>query len=128
MLKRLKEFIDIKGISVSAFERSIGMSNASFGKSLKSGGTIGCDKLENILKIYPELNLMWLVTGKGNMFDKEEPINTYNNNSSPDLIQYLREKDELIMKILAENLKLKAEIAALKKESKPATYRNVAEP
>ena len=40
ILDRIKQFIDFKGIAVSAFERSIGMSNASFGKSLKNGGPI----------------------------------------------------------------------------------------
>lgn len=67
MLKRLKEYIDFKGISVAAFEKSIGMSNASFGKSLKSGGTIGADKLENILLVYDDLNIEWAILGKGEM-------------------------------------------------------------
>lgn len=67
MLKRLKEYIDFKGISVAAFEKSIGMSNASFGKSLKTGGTIGADKLENILLAYDDLNIEWVILGKGEM-------------------------------------------------------------
>lgn len=66
-LERIKEFIDSKGLSISAFERSIGMSNASFSKSLKNKGAIGTDKLENILRIYPELNPEWLLTGVGSM-------------------------------------------------------------
>ena len=67
ILDRIKQFIDFKGIAVSAFERSIGMSNASFGKSLKNGGAIGTDKLENFLKTCPEVSPTWLLTGKGNM-------------------------------------------------------------
>lgn len=67
ILERIKQYIDLKGISVSAFERSIGMSNASFGKSLKNGGAIGSDKLENILKAYPDISPVWLMTGAGNM-------------------------------------------------------------
>ena len=46
VLERIKEYIDYKGITIAAFEKSIGMSNASFGKSLKSGKGIGSDKLE----------------------------------------------------------------------------------
>ena len=71
VLERIKQFIDSKGLAVSAFEKSIGMGNASFGKSLKAGGTIGADKLENILKIYPELNAHWLLTGEGSMLQGE---------------------------------------------------------
>lgn len=67
VLERIKQFIDYKGIAISAFEKSIGMSNASLGKSLKTGGTIGADKLGIILNTYPEINLRWLVTGEGEM-------------------------------------------------------------
>lgn len=72
ILNRIKQFIDYKGIAVSAFEKSIGMSNASLGKSLKTGGTIGADKLGNILMSYPEINLYWLVTGEGEMLTPDQ--------------------------------------------------------
>lgn len=67
ILERLKEYIDYKGLSVAAFERSIGMANASFGKSLKNKGAIGSDKLEKILSVYNEISPDWLLTGKGSM-------------------------------------------------------------
>ena len=67
IVENLKKFIDSKGISIAAFEKSIGMSNNSFRKSLNSGGNIGSDKLENILKIYPDLNPSWVLTGNGEM-------------------------------------------------------------
>lgn len=71
ILDRIKQFIDSEGIAVSAFEKSIGMSNASFGKSLRSGGAIGTDKLENILNVYPKLSPNWLLTGEGAMLKDE---------------------------------------------------------
>ena len=67
IVERIKQFIDEKGIAISAFEKSVGMSNASFGKSVKYGGAIGTDKLENILSIYPDLSPSWLLTGEGSM-------------------------------------------------------------
>jgi transcriptional regulator with XRE-family HTH domain len=73
MLQRLKEFIDYKKLKVSTFEKKVGMSNASISKPLKSGGTIGADKLENIVQIFPELNTEWLLTGKGEMIKKPQP-------------------------------------------------------
>lgn len=72
IVRRIKQFIDAKGISIASFERSIGMSNASFGKSYKNGGAIGSDKIENILSVYPDINPSWLLTGRGNMLKSEE--------------------------------------------------------
>lgn len=67
VLENAKKFIDFKGISIAEFERNIGMSNNSFRKSLNNGGNIGSDKLENILRKYPEINASWLITGEGPM-------------------------------------------------------------
>ena len=67
VLENVKKFIDYKGISIAEFERNIGMSNNSFRKSLNNKGNIGSDKLENILKVYPEINASWLLTGEGTM-------------------------------------------------------------
>ena len=76
VLERIKEYIDSKGITIAAFERSIGMSNASFGKSLKNKGAIGSDKIENILLTYSDLSPEWLLTGTGNMFKSDTDKST----------------------------------------------------
>jgi phage repressor protein C with HTH and peptisase S24 domain len=74
-ITRLKEYIEAKNISNRAFERSIGLSNGAFATQLKRGGSIGADKLENILHEYPDLNLEWVLTGNGKMY-KSEPLHT----------------------------------------------------
>ena len=76
ILERLKEYIDYKGLSISAFEKSIGMANASFGKSLKRNGAIGTDKLENILNTYPDISPSWILFGEGKMLRKDEENTT----------------------------------------------------
>ena len=92
MLNRIKQYIDLKGLSVSKFEKSIGMSNASFGKSLKSGGTIGCDKLGIILNTYPDINIEWILTGRGVMLKSDQPKAVENNDTCP----ICKEKDKRI--------------------------------
>jgi hypothetical protein len=71
--ERLKKFIGFKKISVQKFEKSIGVAN-SFVNSIVAG--IGGDKLYRIIKVYPELNIDWLLDGTGEMLksvsDKEE--------------------------------------------------------
>jgi hypothetical protein len=70
-LKRIKDYIDFKNIKISVFEKSAGFSNGLFGGQLKRGKTIGVDKLENILRAYPDLNANWVLTGKESMLRNE---------------------------------------------------------
>lgn len=80
ILTRIKTYIDFKKIPISVFERSIGMSNSSFGKQLRNKGAIGSDKLENILKTYPDLSPSWLMTGEGDMiFSSKTPEESNND-------------------------------------------------
>lgn len=66
-LNRIKAYIDFKGIKISTFEKSVGFSNGLFGGQLKKNKSIGVDKLENILKVYPDLNANWVLTGQESM-------------------------------------------------------------
>ncbi|OIV41998.1 S24 family peptidase [Flavobacterium johnsoniae] len=70
-INRIKQYLDYKGIRVRTFEREVGMSNGSFASQLKNNKTIGVDKLENILKQYPDINLEWLLKGNGDMLSYE---------------------------------------------------------
>lgn len=102
VLERIKQYIDNKGITIAAFERSVGMSNASFGKSLKSNGGIGSDKLENILKVYPDLSSEWLLRGEGEMLrqtatEADKPVPPESA-----LLTILREKDATIERLNRE--------------------------
>jgi repressor LexA len=80
-LTRLKQYIDSKGIKVSAFEKEVGFSNGAFASQLRNNKTIGVDKLENILKIYPEIDIKWLLTGLTSDITTKEDITNFNKNS-----------------------------------------------
>ena len=79
-LKRIKQYIDYKGITNQNFEKQIGFSNGAFASQLKNNRTIGVDKLENILIAFPEVNAEWLLTGKGEM------IKTKSKENVPEII------------------------------------------
>ena len=51
-------------MTVSAFEKSIGVANGYVNSISKS---IGIDKISLILENYPNLNIEWLLTGRGEM-------------------------------------------------------------
>lgn len=62
--ERLKEFISTLKIPVSAFEKRCGMSNGYI-SSMRKG--LGEEKLNNVLKQFPELSREWLLYGEGDM-------------------------------------------------------------
>lgn len=65
IVSRILELIESKGISKSQFYRDTGLSNGFLDK-VKD---IGVSKLELILNAYPEVNMGWLITGLGDMYD-----------------------------------------------------------
>jgi cytochrome b involved in lipid metabolism len=61
--ERLSHYLKTKKIGVSEFERSLGMAPSHFYKV----NSIGSDLVAKISKEYPDLDLNWLLTEKGEM-------------------------------------------------------------
>ena len=61
---RLKKYIANQNLSIRDFEKSINVANSYVNSISKS---IGIDKINLIVEKYPNLNLDWLLTGKGEM-------------------------------------------------------------
>lgn len=78
MKERLLQFIESKRIPVYKFEEKTGLSRGYI-KNMREG--IGAKKLEGILKSFPELNRVWLLTGEGEMLNKASIINYLNEST-----------------------------------------------
>ncbi len=68
MEKRLDLFLRAKNISQSKFADSINVAKASVSHILAGRNKPGFEFIENMARQYPELNIEWFVTGKGEMF------------------------------------------------------------
>lgn len=78
--KRLNNFISYLGMSVSQFEQSIGVGNA-FVKNTNERMRNSSKNL--IASRYPELNMDWLMKGRGEMLKPiSNTLNSYGNNSA----------------------------------------------
>lgn len=64
--ERTLEFINYLGIKMVDFERQCDLSSG-YVTSMRKG--FGEDKLNNVLKAYPNLNREWLLYGEGNMLN-----------------------------------------------------------
>lgn len=65
--ERVLEIAESKGIPKEKFVESIGMTYGSFKGSQKKT-SLNSDAIDKILTIEPDVNPMWLLTGKGEMY------------------------------------------------------------
>lgn len=63
--ERIKEMISDQEISALAFEKSIGKSNGWLQNMKKRKSSTTIDVIEDIVKVYSNYSLNWLVLGKG---------------------------------------------------------------
>lgn len=73
--ERLDLIINTLGLSGRAFEKSCGLSNGSYSSI---GDGVGADKLNKILFTYPEISADWLISGRGEMFNKSDVVKNDN--------------------------------------------------
>ena len=73
-IDRLMQFIKYAGLSARKFDLSIGASNGYTLRMQKNKASVGSDVIENILKTYPQLNVVWLITGQGEMLKTEDGL------------------------------------------------------
>ncbi|WP_417198692.1 hypothetical protein [Bizionia sp.] len=60
-------------LSARQFDISIGASNGYTLRMQKNDASVGSDILERIKDVYPKVNLVWLLTGEGEMLLEEKP-------------------------------------------------------
>jgi hypothetical protein len=61
--ERILQFADTQSISRRKFYEKIGISNGLLSRS----NNVGSEILEKIHKVYPELNMLWVLHGEGEM-------------------------------------------------------------
>lgn len=75
IISRIQAYMEYKGLNDNQLTKAAGLSNGLIGKAKKSGKGITSPNVEKILKAYPELNPDWLLTGRGDMLNKNiEPV------------------------------------------------------
>lgn len=67
--------IEHHGITIAQFERMCGMCN---GYVRNINESIGTDKLGSILRVFPNTNLLWLVSGIGSMLTDSDNSTSQN--------------------------------------------------
>lgn len=65
--QRLRYYIESKGVSVRSFCLSSDIIYTSFHPILQDARALGMNILKKIMEAYPNINVNWVLTGKGNV-------------------------------------------------------------
>ena len=102
MNKRLQQFLNAENISQSQFADTLGAARAGISHLLSGRNKPGYDFIESLMLHYPELNIEWLITGKGRMYNSDETQDlsaTTEINTSDEIVKSVDNK-KFISKII----------------------------
>ena len=80
MKERIQQFIDTKGISAGELATLLEVQRSNISHILNGRNKPGASLLEKMLTVFPDLNARWLLTGEGNMMEK----NVFSESNTPE--------------------------------------------
>lgn len=89
-INRIMLVIKHLGISARQFDISIGTANGYILRMQKNNASVGSDVIERIIQLYPQINLVWLITGQGDMLLENSKKETHKTNH--EIEQYINER------------------------------------
>ncbi len=128
VVDRLFKYLKYKNLNARNFEQACKVANGYLKKQQKGKGSIGSDIIERIHKQYFDLNILWLLSGKGDMLGEDPNANNTKAEEHAPLytteekIKLLSERISMLEAALADKEKiialLEAEIVNSKFKSK----------
>lgn len=91
-IKRVELIIQYFKTNISSFEKQCDLSNNSIGAALRRNTSLKDDTLNKILRTYPQINPIWLLTGNGDMLinnNKPEALNLSKKSSICDRVRMI---------------------------------------
>ncbi|MCD2258974.1 helix-turn-helix domain-containing protein [Psychroserpens luteolus] len=103
--KRLQKVIDFYGESASSFAEKIGVQRSSISHILSGRNKPSLDFVLKVLSSFPEVELYWLMNGKGNFPSKKNkasshPISEVEKNAVLEIPQISKPDDKSIERIV----------------------------
>lgn len=115
MTKRLLQFIQAENITQAQFADSIGVARAGISHILGGRNKPGYDFIVSMTKAYPNLNIEWLLTGKGKMYKSSaesiQPLVVEQNED--DLFSYKPDFEDVNMPITEKNPVTEEEVSSI---------------
>lgn len=121
--ERIKQLIEDQNMTIASFARKIGVGDQTVrGIVVQKRNKPGYDVILKIVQTFEWLNVEWLITGEGEMRKAEIKQQTCEKDTSNVnmgmFLEYLKEKDGKIEKLIEENISLKVALKENKGASK----------
>ncbi len=103
-IERIAMYLHFKSITPHAFEKKIKLSNGYFSKQFRNKGSVGSDILIKIHELYKDIDIMWVLTGEGQMIKDQSDSVNHSTPSQVDEFSYKYETDSKKFKNLEDDL------------------------
>lgn len=77
MKDRIQHIIEDKNLTPSTFADEVDLSRAVVSHILHGRNKLSLDNIEKIMKRYPEINPLWLISGSGQMYSQGADVSKY---------------------------------------------------
>lgn len=91
-VKRLERILKYYGLSASGFADSIGVQRSSISHLLTGRNKPSLEFVLKVVKTYPEVNLYWLLNGKGTFPSKSPSATTIEKKESVQAVEETKER------------------------------------
>lgn len=118
IIERIQQIIDHENLNISSFAKKIGVVDQTIrGIVIQKRNKPGYDLIVKILQTFNWVDPEWLILGKGEIqkANKGTGNSVYDTASLKELIDYLKEKDDKIEKLIEEKTELKIKYNMIKK-------------
>ncbi len=119
IIERIQQIIDHEKLNISSFAKKIGVVDQTIrGIVIQKRNKPGYDLIVKILQTFNWVDPEWLILGKGEIqkANKGTGNSVYDTASLKELIDYLKEKDDKIEKLIEEKTELKIKYNMIKNE------------
>ena len=90
--------------SQRSFELSIGKTSGYLNVIQKNNSTPGVDLILRIIEVYPEYNLNWIMTGKGEKYNKDVEVNKVSESRSHYITKEKGDIERIIEKLAEKKM------------------------
>jgi transcriptional regulator with XRE-family HTH domain len=100
--KRLQKILDYYGVSATAFSEEIDFNRSTISHLLSGRNKPSLEFVMKVLQKYPEVELYWLLNGKGEFPQDITSTSSEKKESLPPTINYPKKDNQTVAKVISE--------------------------